>query len=1209
MAILQNFEDRREAERKHSVAPEHQTLQGCHYKRIRTPTGAIKGNYNVWLVDSINYDTSLYSKRTFQEESMRNGMKCVKGDGKDQGIYRQEAGRYGTYSDLETTKYTSLGMELFKDIHPAIPLEQQINTKYKAPLFDEYAIVSTLVEGGIDVWPKEATKVHEENENAESIPEVKTEIPSKQEPEHYDLTEKNRAFFERDQISHNERPVLSDRQKEIMLAHLFDKKVLVIDGGPGTGKSTTMIQRLKLLLSNEFYSDKEYANFNFKHGTNWNLLQTIYSDFLKQELEKKENNKLWMFFSPTSQLNSFLRSSLEKEGLQYPEQSTKIWLEKHNSAYRGYCLELGRDYYKFSRNITIDTRSNANLNINPQQDYKTFERSLLNVLNNKFSGTYESILQKAEQTSISKNDVKDLSAPFASIDSLFSKNTEKFHTKEIVSNRLEKFSQRIIEKINNVILKETKSLENGENIFWTICFLKLRNNNTILYKEAIANTQQNDTLNFEKILEKLFSLIGGAYIGKDTPLLGYLLGLPSLPEKNDIEATIKSINNLKTYLNNNNELDALKDLKFLSGNDSDTIQKTTHFYQNLFKSFINKVVEYYVTNKGLLNDYGLYNFIKSDIEQEWSTIQEIETLYTKALSNETKKLFDEYIQDTYENRYRSERFHYESSDKLQFQEISFLIYAGNKLAQRLYELCKTEFDSILERPKDSTHYDIIGGYNKAWRIVIGIDEATDFVPIELAAMNSLLHPQYGCVTLSGDQMQCFNNDGIKDWKQLENDIFDSGSDIISLDISYRQTPSLLNMAKKIYRRNTGKEAPYNAYISSYENEPQPLLFKSDDDDEKTTWIAKRIIAMAKKNRLPATAIFYPINDKNAIEEFTEQLNDIINEKGGDFTIISCFENREGEKVVVYPLNLVKGLEFEAAFFFNLDQIADPTMQERFLYVGLSRATFYLGATSSSNWDTELSKDFEQDLSKSNWPCLESEKPAPPPKDNNVPPPAPKNEVPSAKTVVSSQNIVTQSSASIQPAIKPSNPQLISPLDWAKEHEVNADIVVKLLCETGIRITDLFTKISASHYATILDRIKKVNDKSAQLSPKPLRSYKLTDSSIIDENGKIKPVDWSEAYGIKVDVVVRLLREAGVIVRTHMTRIDAEEYKKIETATKAEIERQKADERAKRSSLPRSVPTTLKENSQNPGGQKPNSTAEDKHSKLDITRLKTKFHKL
>lgn len=1191
MAILKNFEERRESEHQHSVDPKYQTLQGCHHKRIRGPRG-IKGNYYVWLVESINYDTSLYSKRTFQEESMRNGMKCVKGDGKDQGIYRQEAGRYGTYSDLETTKHTFLGMTLFKDIHPAIPLEQQINTKYKDPLFDEYAIVSTLVEGGIDVWPKEATKVHEENKNVEpeSIPEIKSEDLPKQEPEHYELTEKNRAFFERDQISHNERPILSDRQKEIMLAHLFDKKVLVIDGGPGTGKSTTMIQRLKLLLSNEFYSDKEYANFNFKHGTNWNLLQTIYSDFLKQELEKKENNKLWMFFSPTSQLNSFLRSSLEKEGLQYPEQSTKIWLEKHNSAYRGYCLELGRDYYKFSRNITIDTRSNANLNINPQQDYKAFENTLLNILNDKFSITCKDILQKAEQANISKNDLEDLSTPFANIESLFIKNSTKFHTKEFFSKNIEGFVNRLTNNIDHIISKEAKSLDNGEIIFWTICFLKLRFNNSELYKEIVAQTQQNNILVSEKSIENIFSLFTTS-IGKDHnfSLSTYLLELQSLPEQKDLKVTIDTINIYKGIDKIKENPAALKDLNLLTSENNFVTKNVTDFFRSLFGNLVRKSVEYYITSKGIRNDYGLYNFIKSALAQEWSTIQEIESLYTKALSNETKKLFDEYIQDTYENIYRKERFHYEPSDKLQFQEISFLIYAGNKLAEKLYKLCKTEFDSILARPKDSTHYDVIGGYSEAWRIVIGIDEATDFVPIELAAMASLQHPEHGCVTLSGDQMQCFNNDGIKDWKQLEKDIFDFGSDIISLDISYRQTPSLLNMAKKIYRRNTGKEAPYNPYISSYENEPQPLLFKSDDDDEKTTWIAKRIIAMARKKRLPATAIFYPINDKNAIEEFTEQLNDIINEKGGDFTIISCFENREGEKVVVYPLNLVKGLEFEAAFFFNLDQIADPTMQERFLYVGLSRATFYLGATSSSNWDTELSKDFEQDLSKSNWPCLESEKPAPPPKDNNVPPPAPKNEVPSAKTVDLSQNIVTQSNASIQPAIKPSNPQFISPLDWAKEHDVNVDTVVKFLRETGIRITSMFTKISAAHYATILDRIENGNVKSELLSPKPTNNNTLTEPSIIDAYGNIKPIDWAKAHGLKADVVMKLLRDAGVRVLTQVSKVNAKEYKKIEAY--AEMERQKAEARAKRLGIP------------SPSMQNPNS-----NGKLKVKLLKAKLYR-
>ena len=60
--------------------------------------------------------------------------------------------------------------------------------------------------------------------------------------------------------------------------------------------------------------------------------------------------------------------------------------------------------------------------------------------------------------------------------------------------------------------------------------------------------------------------------------------------------------------------------------------------------------------------------------------------------------------------------------------------------------------------------------------------------------------------------------------------------------------------------------------------------------------------------------------------------------------------------------------------------------------------------------------------------------------------------------------------------------------------------------------------------------------------------------------QIKPVDWAESHGIKVDVVMKLLRDAGVTVRTHMSKMDAADYEKIEAA--AESERQKAEARNK-----------------------------------------------
>ena len=62
--------------------------------------------------------------------------------------------------------------------------------------------------------------------------------------------------------------------------------------------------------------------------------------------------------------------------------------------------------------------------------------------------------------------------------------------------------------------------------------------------------------------------------------------------------------------------------------------------------------------------------------------------------------------------------------------------------------------------------------------------------------------------------------------------------------------------------------------------------------------------------------------------------------------------------------------------------------------------------------------------------------------------------------------------------------------------------------------------------------------------------------------QIKPKDWASEHGVKVDVVMKLLRDAGVAVRTHMSKVDASEYARIEKA--AEEEKLKQDARNKNS---------------------------------------------
>ena len=62
----------------------------------------------------------------------------------------------------------------------------------------------------------------------------------------------------------------------------------------------------------------------------------------------------------------------------------------------------------------------------------------------------------------------------------------------------------------------------------------------------------------------------------------------------------------------------------------------------------------------------------------------------------------------------------------------------------------------------------------------------------------------------------------------------------------------------------------------------------------------------------------------------------------------CSDNTlEGEKTLrIFPIDQVKGMEFEAVFFYDIDDIESTSLINKYLYVGLSRASMYLAVTSN-----------------------------------------------------------------------------------------------------------------------------------------------------------------------------------------------------------------------------------------------------------------------
>lgn len=61
----------------------------------------------------------------------------------------------------------------------------------------------------------------------------------------------------RSDMSLRSQHILDPMQEEIKRSHIFDGTPIVIEGGPGTGKTTTMIQRIKFLISPQALADYE----------------------------------------------------------------------------------------------------------------------------------------------------------------------------------------------------------------------------------------------------------------------------------------------------------------------------------------------------------------------------------------------------------------------------------------------------------------------------------------------------------------------------------------------------------------------------------------------------------------------------------------------------------------------------------------------------------------------------------------------------------------------------------------------------------------------------------------------------------------------------------------------------------------------------------------------------------------------------------------
>ncbi|MDR3405890.1 MAG: hypothetical protein P4L99_25620 [Chthoniobacter sp.] len=231
------------------------------------------------------------------------------------------------------------------------------------------------------------------------------------------------------------------------------------------------------------------------------------------------------------------------------------------------------------------------------------------------------------------------------------------------------------------------------------------------------------------------------------------------------------------------------------------------------------------------------------------------------------------------------------------------------------------------------------------RMLVAVDEVTDFSALEIACMVRFAAPRTGGVTICGDLLQRVTQQGLKTWDQL--DELGLGFVATELNVSYRQTPRLFAIARDLFMHVTGERPNFRSAHAPHDGDPAPLWFRPTEDLSVVAWLVERIVEICDlcDGRLPTTAILVP--QAADVAPLHSQLAELLqghgigvdaSERGGALG--------DGDRVRIFPVEFIKGLEFEVVFYAGLDRMADihKELVEKYFYVGLSRARSFLGVT-------------------------------------------------------------------------------------------------------------------------------------------------------------------------------------------------------------------------------------------------------------------------
>lgn len=679
-------------------------------------------------------------------------------------------------------------------------------------------------------------------------------------------------------------PILDPWQEEIKRSLLFEG-TMAINGGPGTGKTTSLIQRMKFLTDSTAFED-------------------YFPNLTDNQKNKLTEGKSWIFFSPSELLKQFLKNNMTREGLLANDETVKVWEDHKRTLLRRYNLVNTETQNPF---LVLRTKSEEPF---LPYDSKSLKK-VIQSFENYFMGHQNEKLVKLASIDVSPFKWKNKGK---SIQLYISRQDKAYNLEGII---------RLYFNVEENFALEVKNISKQ--------FFELLTRTTV---GIIVEIEKNP-----KISERLKILFEN---WKEESRHEEIEEFDDLEDVIEEESEVEQENDFDDIL--------LRRLKTLVRKSSlilfDKNQRLSKREKELNEIIIN-VID--IKSISEFNELGQLAYFVKYFERvtkgiKGNLISEIPALYKafrkRALKEKTLPINMNLLLHIVEKES-------DTNKRIHPDEQALLLYFINDFVKRSYKVSKSKSDMI--------NHSYFEAYRDMCKPVIGIDEATDFHLIDLLCIHSLGDLDLSSVTFSGDLMQRLTNVGLRDWSEIKT--FIPKFEVKELFISYRQSPTLIQIAQQLYQNATLRKAEYISYMDQDLTEPKPLFYINKNEEECIQWMAKRILeihAAYGGKSIPSIAVFLP--QEKEIQSFAARLGDIDQLADVNIKVMACTNGQvlgEDNTVRVFSLNYIKGLEFEAVFFHHIDEVMDTSnndLMSKNLYVGLSRAAFYLGITSRINID-------------------------------------------------------------------------------------------------------------------------------------------------------------------------------------------------------------------------------------------------------------------